>query len=111
MRTDFMLDALEQALHARRNIDGLIHHSDRGTQQYLSIRYGERLAESCIEPSVGTCSSRSATCLRLSSSERTISNSRVTRSRRDSHSDLSGDPVRFTQVMTCALRSLFVETG
>jgi putative transposase len=53
MNTDFVLDALEQALHARRDIDGLIHHSDRGTQ-YLSIRYGERLAESGIEPSVGS---------------------------------------------------------
>ena len=53
MRTDFVLDALEQALHARRDVDGLIHHSDRGTQ-YLSIRYAERLAESGIEPSVGS---------------------------------------------------------
>jgi transposase InsO family protein len=53
MKTDFVLDALEQALHARRNLDGLIHHSDRGTQ-YLSIRYGERLADSGIEPSVGS---------------------------------------------------------
>jgi transposase InsO family protein len=32
MTTDFVLDALEQALHARSDIDGLIHHSDRGTQ-------------------------------------------------------------------------------
>jgi transposase InsO family protein len=32
MKTDFVLDALEQALHARSDIDGLIHHSDRGTQ-------------------------------------------------------------------------------
>ena len=53
MKTDFVLDALEQALHARRNREGLIHHSDRGTQ-YLSIRYGERLAQSGIEPSVGS---------------------------------------------------------
>lgn len=53
MKTEFVLDALEQALHARRDIEGLIHHSDRGTQ-YLSIRYGERLAESGIEPSVGS---------------------------------------------------------
>lgn len=51
--TDFVLDALEQAVHARRDVEGLIHHSDRGTQ-YLSIRYGERLAESGIEPSVGS---------------------------------------------------------
>lgn len=53
MKTEFVLDALEQALHARCDIEGLVHHSDRGTQ-YLSIRYGERLAESCVEPSVGS---------------------------------------------------------
>ena len=53
MKTDLVLDALEQALYARRDVDGLIHHSDRG-RQYLSIRYGERLAESGIEPSVGS---------------------------------------------------------
>ncbi len=33
--------------------EGLIHHSDRGSQ-YLSIRYTERLAEAGIEPSVGS---------------------------------------------------------
>ena len=45
MRTDFVLDALEQALYARQpGGDGaLIHHSDRGSQ-YVSIRYTERLA-------------------------------------------------------------------
>jgi transposase InsO family protein len=52
-RTDFVLDALEQALHARRRTDSLIHHSDRGVQ-YVSIRYTERLAEAGIEPSVGS---------------------------------------------------------
>ncbi len=52
--TDFVLDALEQALHARRPTDGsLIHHSDRGVQ-YVSIRYTERLADAGIEPSVGS---------------------------------------------------------
>jgi len=51
----FVLDALEQALHARRPVEGsgLVHHSDRGVQ-YLSIRYTERLAEAGIEPSVGS---------------------------------------------------------
>ena len=51
----FVLDALEQALHARQpaRSGGLIHHSDRGSQ-YLSIRYTERLAEAGIEPSVGS---------------------------------------------------------
>jgi len=53
LRSDFVLDALEQALHARPYTDGLIHHSDRG-MQYLSIRYTERLAEAGIEPSVGS---------------------------------------------------------
>ena len=55
MRTDFVLDALEQALYARQPElqEGLIHHSDRGSQ-YVSIRYSERLAEAGIEPSVGS---------------------------------------------------------
>ena len=55
MQAGFVLDALEQALHARRPIqgNGLIHHSDRGSQ-YVSIKYTERLAEAGIEPSVGT---------------------------------------------------------
>ena len=55
MQTDFVLDALEQALYARQPDlqDALIHHSDRGSQ-YVSIRYTERLAEAGIEPSVGS---------------------------------------------------------
>jgi transposase InsO family protein len=55
MHTDFVLDALEQALYERQPAegDGLIHHSDRGSQ-YVSIRYTERLAEAGIEPSVGS---------------------------------------------------------
>ena len=55
MRTDFVPDALEQALYARQpERDGtLTHHSDRGSQ-YVSIRYSERLAEAGIEPSVGS---------------------------------------------------------
>jgi putative transposase len=54
-RTDFVLDALEQALYARRPVgpDRLVHHSDRGVQ-YVSIRYTERLAEAGLEPSVGS---------------------------------------------------------
>jgi putative transposase len=53
LRSDLALDALEQAICARPQTDGLIHHSDRGVQ-YLSIRYTERLAEAGIEPSVGS---------------------------------------------------------
>jgi transposase InsO family protein len=54
MRTEFVLDALEQALAARRPArqGELIHHSDRGAQ-YVSIRDTERLGEAGIAPSVG----------------------------------------------------------
>ena len=54
-RADFVLDALEQALHERRPSagGGLVCHSDRGSQ-YVSIRYTERLTEAGIEPSVGS---------------------------------------------------------
>lgn len=53
LRSDLALDALEQAIHARPGLDGLVHHSDRGGQ-YVCIRYTERLAEAGIEPSVGS---------------------------------------------------------
>ena len=51
----FVLDALDQALHARRLVHRgrLVHHSDRGSQ-YLSIKYTERLSDAGIEPSVGS---------------------------------------------------------
>ncbi|WP_240376724.1 IS3 family transposase [Acidocella sp. MX-AZ02] len=51
--TGFVLDALEQALHQRRPVGGLVHHSDRGSQ-YVSIKYTERLRDAGIEPSVGS---------------------------------------------------------
>src|SRR5262245_7910579 len=55
LRTDFVLDALEQAIYDRcgAGVDDLVHHSDRGTQ-YLSMRYTERLVDAGIEPSVGS---------------------------------------------------------
>jgi putative transposase len=55
LATDFVLDALEQAIYDRRGADvaDLVHHSDRGTQ-YLSMRYTDRLTEAGIEPSVGS---------------------------------------------------------
>ena len=51
LNTDLPLDALDQALQARPDRDGLVHHSDRGCQ-YVSIRYGDRLVEAGVEPSV-----------------------------------------------------------
>jgi putative transposase len=54
-RAELVLDALEQAIYARRSKlgSGLVHHSDRGVQ-YVSIKYSERLAEAGIQPSVGS---------------------------------------------------------
>ncbi|EAQ05975.1 integrase, catalytic region [Yoonia vestfoldensis SKA53] len=54
-KTDFVLDAREQAPHDRKPVQkgGLFHYSDRGGQ-YLSIRYTERLAEAGIEQSIGS---------------------------------------------------------
>jgi putative transposase len=54
LRTDLALGALEMAIWRRRGgLDGLVHHSDRGSQ-YLSIRYTERLAEAGAVASVGS---------------------------------------------------------
>lgn len=54
MTTDFVLDALEQALHARQpDPNTLTHHGDRGSQ-YLSMRYSERLIEAGVASSVGS---------------------------------------------------------
>ena len=53
LKTELVLDALEQALWSRTNIEGLIHHSDRGSQ-YLSIRYSDKLIEAGIDASVGS---------------------------------------------------------
>ena len=55
LATDFVLDALEQAIYERcgSTMSGLVHHSDRGTQ-YLSMRYTDRLADASIAPSVGS---------------------------------------------------------
>lgn len=55
LRSDLALDALEMAIWSRRHddLDGLIHHSDRGVQ-YTSIRYTERLGEANAVRSVGS---------------------------------------------------------
>ena len=57
MRTALVLDALEQALWARRrqgrdSVAGLVHHTDAGSQ-YTSIAVTERLAAAGAQPSVG----------------------------------------------------------
>ena len=52
METTFVLDALEQALWARRP-SGTIHHSDKGSQ-YVSLAYTERLKEAGLLVSTGS---------------------------------------------------------
>jgi putative transposase len=55
LRADLALDALEMGIwsRGRQDLDGLVHHSDRGVQ-YLAIRYTERLAEAGAVASVGS---------------------------------------------------------
>lgn len=47
-----MLDALEQALWARRP-SGTVHHSDKGSQ-YVSLAYTQRLKEAGLLASTGS---------------------------------------------------------
>jgi putative transposase len=53
LRTELVLDALEMANGLRRSREGLIAHSDRGSQ-YTSLAYTDRLDELSIAPSVGS---------------------------------------------------------
>jgi putative transposase len=57
MKTALVLDALEQALWTRRrdgrDLAGLVHHTDAGSQ-YTSIAFTERLAAAGVSASVGT---------------------------------------------------------
>jgi transposase InsO family protein len=58
MRTELPLEALEHALWQRRDrehrdVTGLVHHSDRGSQ-YTAIRYTDRLLAAGASPSVGS---------------------------------------------------------
>ncbi|HFG7809968.1 TPA: IS3 family transposase [Salmonella enterica subsp. enterica serovar Java] len=52
METTFVLDALEQALWARRP-SGTIHHSDKGSQ-YVSLAYTQRLKDADLLASTGS---------------------------------------------------------
>lgn len=91
-QTDFVLDALEQALYARRCGGELAHHSDSGVQ-YVSIRYTERRAEAGIETSSAALViltttpwlKRSTVCTRPRSSTAILEEPRSGRTR---HADL-----------------------
>ena len=53
LRTELILDALQMAIAQRRPGEGLIHHSDQGTQ-YTSIAFGRRCREAGIALSMGS---------------------------------------------------------
>jgi putative transposase len=57
LRTDLALDALEMGIWTRRragrDVSGLIHHSDKGSQ-YVAVRYTQRLADAGAVASVGS---------------------------------------------------------
>ena len=53
LRTELILDALDMAISMRRPGEGLIHHSDRGTQ-YTSIAFGQRCRTAGISLSMGS---------------------------------------------------------
>jgi len=52
LRTKIVLDALDMAIY-RRKPQGVIHHSDQGTQ-YTSIAFGLRCKEAAVRPSMGS---------------------------------------------------------
>ncbi len=62
LRTDLVLDALDQAIYERCGDDlgDLIHHSDRGSQ-YLAMRYTDRLTDAGIEPPSAAAATRTIT--------------------------------------------------
>jgi len=53
LRTELILDALDMAISVRRPGEGLVHHSDRGTQ-YTSIAFGRRCRDAGIALSMGS---------------------------------------------------------
>jgi putative transposase len=58
MRTDLVLDTIEQAIWTRQrdgitDLAGLVHHNDAGSQ-YTSIAFTERLAHAGVDASVGS---------------------------------------------------------
>ncbi len=52
LRADLVLAALDMAV-GRRRPDGVIHHSDQGSQ-YTSVAFGKRCAEAGVRPSMGS---------------------------------------------------------
>jgi putative transposase len=53
LRAELVVDALDMALWNRRPVDGLVHHSDHGSQ-YTSLAFGRRCREAGIAVSMGS---------------------------------------------------------
>ncbi len=53
LRAELVVDALSMAVGRRAPGEGLIHHSDHGSQ-YTSLEFGQRLREARILPSMGS---------------------------------------------------------
>jgi putative transposase len=53
LKSDLVVDALAMAIARRRPADGLIHHSDRGSQ-YTSLAFGRTLRNSGLLASMGS---------------------------------------------------------
>ncbi len=53
MTASLVVDALQMALQRRKPLDGVIHHSDQGSQ-YTSVEFGSRCREAGVRPSMGS---------------------------------------------------------
>ena len=53
LRAELVVDALDMALGQRRPPDGIIVHSDQGSQ-YTSVAFGKRCKEAGVRPSMGS---------------------------------------------------------
>jgi putative transposase len=53
MRAELVVDALKMGLHRRRPDEGLIHHSDAGSQ-YVSLAFGQQARDAGIAVSMGS---------------------------------------------------------
>lgn len=53
LRTELVVSALEMAIWNRRPVQGVIHHSDQGSQ-YTSIAFGQRCQTAGVVPSMGS---------------------------------------------------------
>jgi putative transposase len=53
LRTELVVSALEMALWNRRPAQGVIHHSDQGSQ-YTVVAFGQRCHDAGVVPSMGS---------------------------------------------------------